>query len=238
MPAFEAENHSSNLCLATIYFLELSMNTKDIWNAKHEKYKNQSWINNPNIFAKEIIEYFPEEGKILELGAGQGQDTRFLAENGYKVISTDISPEALSLSKEKMTIDIEKNIEIKQMDTSKKFPFNDSEFEIVYAHLAVHYFDMKTTEKIVKEISRVLKPNGIIAILTNSCTDPEYGQGEEIEKDYFFVDGKNKRFFSIESIKSLFSDFKVVLADNLGETYKDSEKGVHNLIRFIGRKII
>lgn len=212
------------------------MNTEDIWNAKHEKYKNQSWINNPNIFAKEAVQYFPKEGKILELGAGQGQDTRFFAENGYKVVSTDISPEALSFSKEKITINIKKNIEIKQMDTSKKFPFDSDEFDIVYAHLALHYFDMKTTEKIVKEISRVLKPNGIIAILTNSCTDPEYGQGEEIEKDYFFVDGKNKRFFNTESIKSLFSDFKVVLADSLGETYKDSEKGVHNLIRFVGKK--
>lgn len=67
------------------------MNTKAYWDKKHDKYAAQSWIDKPSIFVKEVIKYFPKMGKILELAAGQGQDSRFFASKGYKVVSTDFS---------------------------------------------------------------------------------------------------------------------------------------------------
>ena len=41
---------------------------------------------------------------------------------------------------------------------------------------------------------------------------------------------------SVETAKNFAHDFTVLLADNNGETYKDAAVGVHNLIRFIGKK--
>jgi len=41
----------------------------------------------------------------------------------------------------------------------------------------------------------------------------------------------------VDSTKELIDDdFEIILLDNYGETYKDSAKGIHNLIRFVGRK--
>lgn len=37
-------------------------------------------------------------------------------------------------------------------------------------------------------------------------------------------------------MRSYTSRFNTILCDELGETYKDADKGVHNLVRFIGRK--
>lgn len=42
------------------------------WEKLHSSYVGTDWIDKPSIFAKEAIKHFPKNGKILELGAGQG----------------------------------------------------------------------------------------------------------------------------------------------------------------------
>ena len=66
------------------------MNADDnSWKDLHQKfYKDADWIDKPNLFAQEAIKYFPKYARILELGAGQGQDSRFFAEHGYEVVSS------------------------------------------------------------------------------------------------------------------------------------------------------
>lgn len=206
------------------------------WTTLHSRYSKQDWINKPNIFAQEVIKYFPKHSKILELCAGQGQDSRFFAQNGFTVVSTDISDIALEASKAKIEEEYKSRLTIQKLDIQEKFPFADASFDVVYAHLGIHYFNSKTTQKIFAEIHRILKPNRIIAILTNSINDPQYDTGEKLEEDFYFIEDKKKRFFSIESMKSFVKDFQIILLDDKGETYKDSEKGVHNLIRFVGSR--
>lgn len=206
----------------------------DNWAKKHQMYSKQDWIDKPSIFAQEVTEYFPKKGRLLELGAGQGQDSRYFASLGLSVVSTDNDTEALRLNTEKSTGS--KNIEVTNLDISKIFPYEDESFEVVYAHLSLHYFDAVTSQKIIKEIYRVLKPGGQIALLVNSVSDPEYGDGEKIEEDYFLVGATKKRYFSTETLAKFVTIFKPIIFDNKGETYKDSAKGIHNLIRFVGKK--
>lgn len=229
--------------------------SQKIWEEIHLKYKNEEWINKPTLFACDAVKYFRQspllrdsdgtasKGKILELGAGQGQDSRFFAENGYEVVSTDFCGEALKLSSEKTQGDLADKIIFQRLDISRAFPFPDELFDIVYAHLSLHYFDKARTEKIFKEISRVLKKGGIFAFLVNSLNDPECKKiksGEEkdfkkIEDDFFKINGLEKKFFSAASVKEFASRFNIILLDEAGETYKDRVKGVDKLVRFIGR---
>lgn len=166
------------------------------WDNLHKHYQKQDWIDKANIFATEAIKHFPGNAKILELGAGQGQDSRYFAEAGFEVVSTDISTEALVSSKNKLPDDLKGRIKTTKIDMTKPLPYTDESYD----------------------------------------KDPEYGQGEQIEIDYFFIEDKNKRFFSTESIKDYFKNFEITLLDDEGETYKDAAKGVHNLIRFIAKK--
>ena len=54
------------------------------WNKLHNKYTKEDWIDKPSLFAQSIIKYFPKTGQIIDIGGGQGQDSRFFAENEYK----------------------------------------------------------------------------------------------------------------------------------------------------------
>lgn len=209
---------------------------KNKWDGLHSLYSKQDWIDKPNIFAEEVLQYFPDSGYILSLGDGQGQDSRFFSEKGYKVLATDISEDALDINKQKLKESGIENVSIQKLDLKEKFPFKNNIFDIVYSHLSIHYFDYNITSKIFNEIRRVLKPNGIIAVFTNTTNDPEYNTGKKLEDEFFEIDGVTKRFFSIKSMSEFTKDFKKILIDDKGRTYKDEAKGVHNLIRFVGKK--
>ena len=70
-----------------------------VWQDLHKDYKNRDWIDKPSLFAETAITYFPSKGRVLDLGAGQGQDSRYFAEHGYDVVSTDLEETALEQSK-------------------------------------------------------------------------------------------------------------------------------------------
>lgn len=205
-----------------------------VWSKLHQNYQDTDWINKPSIFAEFAIKFFSKNGKILDLGAGQGQDSRYFAEKGFEITSTDISDIALEINKSKNQ---NNQIKIEKLDLTKPFPFEDKSFDVVYAHLSLHYFTKEETYKIFNEITRVLKPSGILAFLVNSTSDTEYSTGIKIEEDFFKVGENSKRYFSTQSTKEFIKDFEIILLDDQGETYKDREKGIHNLIRFIGRKL-
>ena len=202
------------------------------WKAKHDKYSKEDWVNKPSIFSKQVIQFFPSSGRILELGAGHGQDGIYFSSQGFDVIGTDLETTSL----EKNAQQSGAQIAIQTLDLNKLFPFSDASFDIVYAHLALHYFDTKTTNQIFEEIYRVLKPKGIIAFLVNSTNDPEHGTGTKLEDGLFTIEGSPKRFFTPNDAESFAHAFSPILVDNDGETYKDIAKDVHHLVRFVGRK--
>lgn len=105
----------------------------------------------------------------------------------------------------------------------------------MYAHLSLHYFSEEVTKAIFKEIKRVLKGGGIVAVFTNSVNDPEFNTGKRIEEELFEIEGIQKRFFSKYSMDYFVQDFQVILLDDNGKTYKDEAKGIRNLIRFVGK---
>jgi|GEM_PF-231030 len=206
------------------------------WANLHQYYQGQDWINKPSLFAQTVLSYFPQSGRVLELGAGQGQDSRFFAGHGYDIVSTDLDQSALELSRSKMDQKLAKKITLQQLDLRQELPFASSSFDIVYAHLSLHYFPADLTARILFDVQRVLKPGGILAFLVNATSDPEYGTGRQLEPDYFEIEQVSKRYFSTASLRSFTKYFDILLLDNHGETYKDNAKGVHNLIRFIGEK--
>ncbi|HSW81752.1 MAG TPA: class I SAM-dependent methyltransferase [Candidatus Saccharimonas sp.] len=206
------------------------------WQNLHDRYKGQDWIDKPSLFAETAIKYFPTVGTVLDLGAGLGQDTRYFAEHGYKVVSTDLEETALEQSQSKLTDQLKQKVTLQKVDLREELPFNNATFDVVYVHLSLHYFDYETKVRLIDEIQRVLKPGGTFAFFANSVHDPQYNTGHKIEDDYFQIGDKAKRYFSVNTARAFTKHFDVSLLDDHGETYKDSAIGVHKLIRFIGTK--
>lgn len=212
-------------------------NFKENWNKQHHKYAEAEWINKPTLFALSMTEYLPATGKVLDIGCGQGQDSTFFAEHGLEVIGSDLSSEGINYAKQRLPEELKERVVFVEGDVSKPLPYENESLDIVYSHLALHYFDKETTQRIFDEIYRVLKPGGKIIVLMNSVNDPEYGEGEKIEDDYYHIGNMYKRFFSSETIKEFTNKFEVIVDDEAGETYKDKAVGVGHLVRFVGKKV-
>ena len=156
---------------------------------------------------------------------------------GYEVTATDIEETALKLAENKAK-DKAVRVEFKKVDFREELPFGNESFDVIYAHQSLHYFDKEATLRLFGEIQPELKKGGVFAFLVNSVYDPEYKTGKEFESDYFQIGKTAKRYFSEKTAREFAQWFDVNLLDELAETYKDSVIGVHNLIRFIGRKPI
>lgn len=177
---------------------------KEHWNAHYRK-KKYAILNYDGWLEKYLIQ-FPIGTNILDLGCGSGSDTEILLENGFKVCSADFSEEALSIMKTLVP-----EACCMKMDMTNPFPFDDNEFDIVVADLSLHYFEWNLTEKIVSEIKRVLKINGMLIARVNSDKDYSFGadNGEEIEPRFRLVNGRTKRFFGEEDIDKLFNMWEI-----------------------------
>ena len=67
---------------------------------------------------------------------------------------------------------------------------------ILIADLSLHYFDENITKNIMREIKRILAPNGYLIARVNSVEDINHGagQGKKLEENFYYVEGYNKRF--------------------------------------------
>ena len=158
-----------------------------------------TWLN-------EFKEYFDNSKlSILDLGCGNGEDTNWLLENGYNVISVDFSKSAIQQVRKI-------NSQAFILDMSNLEDWNqlkDNSFSVVIANLSLHYFDDSITIMIMKQIKRVLIDNGVLIARVNTNLDTEFGAGDgvEIEPNFYrnLERGIDKRFFTQESAFKYFS---------------------------------
>jgi len=182
--------------------LKLPKDQKTLWNAKHVQYSSARWVEVPTIFAQQALPYFPPAGTLLEIGAGHGQDSLFFARQGYKVICTDFSQTALHAARERAAAKGLTNITFRAVDLSAPISFAANSADIVYSHLALHYFDENRTLQLFGELLNTLRPNGLLAILLNTIDDPEVSTLRRISTDlYETPEGFLKRYFSQESLR-------------------------------------
>lgn len=114
---------------------------------------------------------------ILDIATGTGDLAINLAKtNASKIIGLDISSGMLEIGKEKIkNKNLDQRIEMVLGD-SENMPFNDNTFDAITVAFGVRNFE--TLEKGLKEILRVLKPNGIFVILETSMPNKTpYKQG-------------------------------------------------------------
>lgn len=187
-------------------------NSKEFWN--NEYWKNVIDDNKTDFIKDSWMEKYVEQINKLEnknaidLGCGIGQDTKWLLDKGFDVVSCDFSEKALNKLKELIH-----NSKTMQIDIKEKLPFEDNSIALINANLSIHYFDMKNTIKIFNEIHRVLTPNGLFIGRVNSDKNEGYIQEntKEIEKNFYYENGRYRRLFNKEQFDTLTKDWNVIV---------------------------
>lgn len=140
----------------------------------------------------------------MDLGCGIGQYSKKIIEYGFEVISTDISDIALNEVKKF-------NPNIIKVDMRENLPFKDCEFDLVFANLSIHYFDDSTTKKLINEIKRVLKDDGLFIGSVNGTEGINAIKDTAVVLENHFYLNKNKyiRLFDKEDLLKYLREFNI-----------------------------
>lgn len=120
--------------------------------------------------------------KILSIGISTGGFAEICMAKkcpNAKIIATTIDKKGLKFSVEKMSKFQEfDRIEAKIEDVSKPMEYSDNTFDYVYARLVLHYLNKQQLNDALKEIYRVLKPNGKFFIVARNNKEWEISKKE------------------------------------------------------------
>lgn len=105
-----------------------------------------------------------KDQKVLDIGAGTGNYSLWMAKNGLQVTAVDQSLEMMKKAKEKAVKD---GLSINWMlEDAHALPFQDGQFDLIVSVTAIEFMDQP--KYVLMEAMRVLKPNGrlVIGLLT------------------------------------------------------------------------
>lgn len=116
---------------------------------------------------------------ILDMGCGSGIYSKRLLEMGAnKVTAVDLSENMISIVKKKLD---NKNLKAYTQDLANGLPEEqNNSFDLIISPLTIHY--IKNLQKLFKEVSRVLKPNGQFIFSTHH---PQIDFESSVSKNYF-----------------------------------------------------
>ena len=109
--------------------------------------------------------YCAKDGILLDAGCGNGQFTEiFIKQYGIKeVVGVDFSEEMLDVAKERAEVKgYSQHFKAVKANLEDLRTFNDNTFDIVFHFGVIEHLD--NPEKVIKELVRVCKVNGVILI--------------------------------------------------------------------------
>lgn len=187
-----------------------SMQSKE-WDWKNAE--QEKWFS-PSEDSVYLAKKWAEEGacSVLDLGCGLGRHAIFFTEKGFKVTAVDLSEEGVRITKECM--------KEKQMDFMCKvadmveLPFAADAFDRVFSYHVISHQDTAGVQRVMDEITRVLKPGGKVFLTLCSKEHFAYSEksfphidantvlkteGAEVNVPHFFADK--------QVLKTLFHDY-------------------------------
>ncbi len=110
--------------------------------------------------------------RILDVATGTGKQAFAFAKKGYEVIGIDMSEAMLKVANKKNKYG---NARFEIADATH-LPFEDKNFDVTCVSFALHDMPLTIREKVLQEMARVTRPNGVIVIVDYALPGNKIGR--------------------------------------------------------------
>jgi len=179
------------------------------------------------------------KGKALDIGAGEGRNSIFLAKNEFDVTAIDKIKQGLDKIK-KLAKKYDLTIKTELCDI-KNLKLKKEEYSLIISVSTIDFLKKNEINTILDKIKNSLKLNGFIYLSVFSIKDPllkliKEKKLKEIEKNTFYLPKFKiyRHFFTKTEIKEKFKDFNIILLKQkeILDTGHDKPH-YHNIIEFL-----
>jgi ubiquinone/menaquinone biosynthesis C-methylase UbiE len=184
--------------------------------------------------------------KLLDVGCSNGTNTLRFA-NTIKTKNVF----GIEIDKDRKKQAEEKGIKIVSNDLNKKWNFKDNSVNVITANQVIEH--LSDTDNFVKEIYRILKPDGYAVISTNNLSSwhnfiplilgyqpfpsdisnySHIGKISPLSKKWHNP-YNHRRIFAFHGLKEIFKHYGFKIEKHIGVGYYPFPKGINKLFNFI-----
>lgn len=179
------------------------------WNDFYNRTKD---LDEPSLFAKEILGKMEKERSLLELGCGNGRDSLYFMKNHMYVTAIDASDIIISQLSEKY-----KDFPIKFIcdDFVCAETIYKCQYDYCYSRFSIHAINEEQERELIKNVYNSLNTGGKFFIEVRSVNDDIYGKGQLVGRNSYIYNGHFRRFIVKEELLDLLvkTGFNIEYAD-------------------------
>lgn len=151
--------------------------------------------------------------RVLDLGCGNGSNTRYFAKLGFEAHGVDISRSAIELGRAWLRSErVKARLAV---GDSAALDYRDAFFDAVVSHGVLDHMLMADALKTAAEARRVLRPRGLFFLTLASTRASAFGKGKAVGKHTFILDdgaekGLPQHYFDLAEVRRLLRGFKLL----------------------------
>jgi SAM-dependent methyltransferase len=158
--------------------------------------------------------------RILDLGCGSGRHVVQFAKQGFQIWGLEFSRTGLKLTNQWLNEE-KLSAPLMEADMRGALPIQDEAFDGILSTQVIHHSRLGTIKRTISEIWRILDWGGLVFV-TVPARRHAHEDYIEIEPNTFLPSEGSERglphhIFSIEELRSVFSDFRIIDASTRGE---------------------
>ena len=183
--------------------------------------ENESFFGeSPSLFCVRSADAFKGQGLriILELGAGQGRDTKYFIDNGLNVIATDFSDVSCAQLLQKFG----DRITVVKRDLREGVDFPPDSIDGCYAHMLLTMdFTDDELRRLIDSVKKALVPGGLFIFSVRNTNDHDFETGQMVRQDVWKNQkGFNVRYYTNDGIRKFCEGFEIVRMNEFSEGNK------------------
>ena len=208
-------------------------NNIDYWNGFYKNNFNE--IIEPSSFAKYIMSYIEPNKTLLDLGCGNGRDSKFFINNKLNVVGVDTSDYAINKLNNEI---IDRNSIFICDDFVTCRNIFQQQYDYIYSRFTLHTISEKQETELLLNIKESIKNNGYFFIEARTINDEIYGKGQRIGENEYIYNNHYRRFIDVDKFKEKLRNiggFEIIELKE-DENYSKIEESNPTLMRCILKK--